>query len=586
MSQPIVDIGILTIRDDEFRATLTVFPDDHGIHKGRHREYTLRTADAGKGGRYRLAILRQIEQGNGEAQEAARDLFDDLQPSLLLVVGIAGGLPSEDIGLGDVVLSTRILDFSIEARKFQESATYNVGGGPIAKSIAAGVANLSARVGELGDWWAELPPKPAVSLAPGKLYGPRSWQKTVREKLQAHYGKNVAPRAPTFIAGPVASSDRLVKDPKILLPWITTARDLLAVEMESAGVHRAARDRTPMLSIRGLSDIVGLKRQDAWTKYACASAAAFTRGYLRTRPVPVREPLPETVVVPASQRDDSGDPSYYQRGEEEEGFANLIPVRQFPDTLYLAPALCSTRKESWSLLNNIASGDYVSGAWTLHERHLYSFVDPKNSSLRAIADIGGLDELNTHEWAYSSDESKRRLFVNLLNVALREDLWTQGVRYYGDQEVYAFMGRLNEPPRRLKYPNVRVRSTMTVVAHYEAIPKNGKPYKYLRHLAFQGRFRLLGGRWYLEITPTYRFTRDGKELERFHENRLSGIKRLEGNRAVLSQLLAWQALLRSPWRRADRVRLLEFAPLVSFRFSSGIDESSLTALDAFAHPVR
>jgi nucleoside phosphorylase len=189
MSQPTIDIGILTIREDEFRATLKAFPHGHGIYKGRHREYTLRTADAGQGARYRLAILRQIEQGNGEAQEAARDLFDDLQPSLFLVVGIAGGLPSDDISLGDVVLSTRVLDFSIEARKFQEGTTYNVGGGPIAKSIAAGVANLSARESELGDWWAELPSKPAVSLAPSELYGPKPWQRNVRQKLQVHYGK-------------------------------------------------------------------------------------------------------------------------------------------------------------------------------------------------------------------------------------------------------------------------------------------------------------------------------------------------------------------------------------------------------------
>src|SRR5205085_12612492 len=138
-----------------------------GIYKGRHREYTLRTADAGQGACYRLAILRQIEQGNGEAQEAARDLIDDLQPSLLLVVGIAGGLPSDDITLGDVVLSTRVHDFSVEARKFQEDTTYNVGGGPIDKAIAAGVANLGGRELELGDWWAELPVKPPVSLAAG-----------------------------------------------------------------------------------------------------------------------------------------------------------------------------------------------------------------------------------------------------------------------------------------------------------------------------------------------------------------------------------------------------------------------------------
>src|ERR1700674_1819693 len=237
MSQPIVDIGILTIRDDEFRAVLKAFEHDHGIYRSRHREYTLRTADAGQGARYRLAILRQIEQGNGEAQEAARDLIDDLQPSLLLVVGIAGGLPSDDISLGDVVLSTRVLDFSLEARKFQEHTTYNVGGGPIFKSIATGIANLSARESELGNWWEELPPKPSVTWAPSRLYGPTTWRRHVRGTLKSHFGKGLPAKPPMFSAGPIASSDRLVKDPKVLFPWITTARGILAIEMESAGVH-------------------------------------------------------------------------------------------------------------------------------------------------------------------------------------------------------------------------------------------------------------------------------------------------------------------------------------------------------------
>jgi len=583
MSQPPVDIGILTIREDEFQAVLSAFPDDHLIYRGRHREYTLRTADAGDDARYRLAILRQIEQGNGEAQEAARDFFDDLRPSLFLVVGIAGGLPSDDISLGDVVLSTRVLDFSVEARKFQENTTYNIGGGPIAKSIAAGVANLGARDLELGDWWAELPPKPTVSLGRGNLYGPPRWQQDVRTRLQAHYGKQVAPRAPIFSAGPIASSDRLVKDPRLLLPWITSARGILAIEMESAGVHRATRDNTPMLSIRGLSDIVGFKRQDAWTKYACASAAAFTRAYLRTQPVPVRPlPQPEARSAVVLHRGGSGDEPDYRAAEAEEAFANLIPLRHFPETLYIAPALSKTRRQSWLLLNQGApdkSADRVPGAWALHEGNLYSFVDPERSRLKTIVDVGGLDQFNTKEWAFSEKEDRRRVFVHLLNAALREDLWWQGVRYHGDHEVYAFMARPDEPPRRLKYGNVKMRSTTTVVSHYETKPKSGKSYKYLRHAAFQGRFRWLGEQWYLEITPTYRFTRNGKDLDRYHESRLSGIKRIERNRSVLSQLLVWQAVLRAPWTRADRSRLLEFAPLVSFRFLSDVDESSLTALD-------
>ena len=67
------------------------------------------------------------------------------------------------------MLSTRVHDFSIEARKFQDETTYNVGGGPIAKAIAAGIANLSARESELGDWWAELPQKPTGQFGSKKF---------------------------------------------------------------------------------------------------------------------------------------------------------------------------------------------------------------------------------------------------------------------------------------------------------------------------------------------------------------------------------------------------------------------------------
>jgi hypothetical protein len=299
--------------------------------------------------------------------------------------------------------------------------------------------------------------------------------------------------------------------------------------------------------------------------------------------VPIRQsPKAEAGPTATLYSGDSGQGPDHQAAEAEEAFANLIPLRHFPDTVYIAPALSKTRQQSWLLLNQGASGksaDYVPGARALHEGNLYSFVDPERSRLKTIIDVGGLDQFNTQEWAFSDNENKRRLFVHLLNAALREDLWSQGVRYHGDQEVYAFIGRPDEPSRRLKYANLKVHSTTTVVSHYETKPKSGRSYKYLRHAAFQGRFRRLGDQWYLEITPTYRFTRNGKNLDRYHENRLAGIKRIERNRSVLSQLLIWQAVLRAPWTRADRSRLLEFAPLVSFRFSSGVDEACLTALD-------
>jgi nucleoside phosphorylase len=59
------------------------------------------------------------------------------------------------------------------------------------------------------------------------------------------------------MAGTIASSDRLVKDPDLVISWLATSRDLLAVEMESGGVYRASQECCPMLAIRGINDIIG-----------------------------------------------------------------------------------------------------------------------------------------------------------------------------------------------------------------------------------------------------------------------------------------------------------------------------------------
>jgi hypothetical protein len=98
--------------------------------------------------------------------------------------------------------------------------------------------------------------------------------------------------------------------------------------------------------------------------------------------------------------DDSGEGPEQRAAEMEESFANLIPLRHFPDTLHIAPALCKTRKHAWFLLNrgaSVKSADYVPGAWTLYEGNLYSFVDPERSRLKTIIDLGGLDQFNTQE---------------------------------------------------------------------------------------------------------------------------------------------------------------------------------------------
>lgn len=77
--------------------------------------------------------------------------------------------------------------------------------------------------------------------------------------------------------------------------------------MESAGVQRVAHERqTPALSIRSVSDIVGLTRSPVWTEYACQSAAAFTRAFLKSEPfAPRSKEAPATALPIESHLRDS-----------------------------------------------------------------------------------------------------------------------------------------------------------------------------------------------------------------------------------------------------------------------------------------
>jgi hypothetical protein len=108
----------------------------------------------------------------------------------------------------------------------------------------------------------------------------------------------------------------------------------------------------------------------------------------------------------------------------------------------------------------------------------------------------------------------------------------------------------------------------TVVQKYSS----GKS-SYVRHLAFNGFFKRMDCRWYLEITPTYIFTMDGFRPSKYEADLLSGIKRIEHNDTVLVQVYLWVDILT---RKADLVHqdypFLGFSDLLSFDLSYAIND--------------
>lgn len=278
-SIPPVKIGIMTIRQDEEAAILKRIASTTTLTGPR----TTRKYHIGTVGHWQVAVCRQLLPGNVASAGVVRDLLEDFQLEWILLVGIAGALPTDDYSLGDVVVSSHIYDFCIEAR-LAGSEEFAVRGGPLNPKAASVVGSLSGRR-DLPDWSSSRALGMArlgvgVDAIDERLYGSKKWQQKVRCSLSKNFAN---PRDPVLWVGPVGSSDKLVKNTELAKRWKTDHRDMAAVEMEAAGAYSAAHDKgAKLIVIRGISDVVGFVRDDNWTKFACETAAAFTHALLQS----------------------------------------------------------------------------------------------------------------------------------------------------------------------------------------------------------------------------------------------------------------------------------------------------------------
>jgi hypothetical protein len=144
----------------------------------------------------------------------------------------------------------------------------------------------------------------------------------------------------------------------------------------------------------------------------------------------------------------------------------------------------------------------------------------------------------------ATDRDERNHFVQLLNRCLEVKLRRDGVWYERNRELYYFAPTEKLRTRKLSFQSIAQHSTRTVFEAYRH--RETGDVRFCRHAAFQGYFCRFDGAWMLEVTPTYYFTRDGRNPDRYEADRLKGIKRLDRHRAVLGQLLAWTDFLTAP----------------------------------------
>jgi hypothetical protein len=251
-------------------------------------------------------------------------------------------------------------------------------------------------------------------------------------------------------------------------------------------------------------------------------------------------------------------------------YSDLMPVRLLPEHYFTARTALSDQRSVLAELSR--SGKQFPRGFIVHGKTIYSFHDLGEKVWSSVCDAGTIGRDLTVDWASTRQSQQSRLFVELLNSTLREQLYGEGISFSKMEDCFFVRGDETLQNQSRSYESRQKIATRTVFKEYRS-RKDKEQVSYYRHAAFTGRFVCYSGRWYLQITPTYRFTKDGFRPSRLSALALSGIKRLENNQAVHGQVVMWGVLLREQTLFSTR-KLIHFDELLQFSLDRGLEDAA------------
>ena len=223
----------------------------------------------------------------------------------------------------------------------------------------------------------------------------------------------------------------------------------------------------------------------------------------------------------------------------EELLTNLVGV-DFAPRLFWAPTRHASDKSFGAALRDL--DPKAGGEWIVRSKAVLSFHDLDRWPWNQLCEVGEMEEFDVDEWSDADDDDRQRDFVALLNRAMTGFV-RPALRRDRDSGVLYFTKPWNRERLQYAYRSLQNTTTRRVVGRYGKSKADPTKPAYWRHSGLLHRFVRLGGKWFVEVTPTYHFTRDGKEPDGWGGERLKKIKELENNAAVMGQFVMWRSFL-------------------------------------------
>jgi hypothetical protein len=238
----------------------------------------------------------------------------------------------------------------------------------------------------------------------------------------------------------------------------------------------------------------------------------------------------------AAVRPGASGPSVRKR---EQLLSNLLGV-SYPSKLYWAPTQQANDKGFGTALRELDKN--AGGEWIVRSKSLLSFYPLDEWPWKKVCEWEAMEEFDIEEWSESDDEDRQRDFVALLNRAIGEFVRPQ-LYHDRDSGVFYFRKPRDRDNLNFAYRSLQNTTTRRVVGRYGKKKKDPTQAAYWRHSGFMHRFIRMGGKWLVELTPTYHFTYNGQDADGFAGERLKKIKEIENNAAVMGQFVMWRDFL-------------------------------------------
>ncbi len=223
---------------------------------------------------------------------------------------------------------------------------------------------------------------------------------------------------------------------------------------------------------------------------------------------------------------------------EERLSSNLLEVK-LPEQMYIGATKFRRRGEVFDAMR--AKGVEPRSEFIIKDCQLWSVLNLTDPFVgEGLVDMATAKARPFREIAFDADEARRRYAVELLNWCLTARLRLEDVVWLKDDEIYAYIPE-KTPTHSVRKP---VQGETGETKKGLIFPKLRKAkIGFCRHAAMRAEFVAIGGTYYLQINPTYCFTRDGHRRHRRFEEFIQNARIMEKELQYFSNLQLWRTVL-------------------------------------------